>query len=206
MPATSCWSLLPRSFYERDTVAVARTLLGQRLVRTLDGQRLSGLICETEAYGGPQDEASHAYRRTARSEIMYGPAGYAYVYFIYGMHFCLNAVTEREGQAGAVLIRAILAEEGIATMRARRRGIPDSALTNGPGKLCLALNITRSLNGVDLTVGGELSVESGLAVPDQEVRITPRIGVRGDQNALDRPWRFVWRQARLGAREVKEET
>ena len=185
-------TLLSRAFYERDTTVVARDLLGQTLVRVLDGQRLSGLICETEAYGGPEDAASHAHRYTPRSAIMYGPPGYAYVYFIYGMHFCLNAVTESEGRAGAVLIRALLPREGIAAMRARRPGFPDSRLANGPGKLCLALEITGLHNSLDLTVPGDLCIESGLAVPDGEVSTTPRVGVRGDQNALARPWRFVW--------------
>jgi DNA-3-methyladenine glycosylase len=204
MSGSSQWLLLSRSFYERDTVIVARALLGQRLVRVLDGQRLSGLICETEAYGGSQDEASHAFRRTPRSAIMFGPAGYAYVYFIYGMHFCLNAVTESEGQAGAVLIRAVLPDEGIATMRARRPGISDAALANGPGKLCLALGITRLSNGLDLTADGALFIESGTTVADHEVGITPRIGVHGDRDALTRPWRFVWGRAQpdvLGARD-----
>ena len=93
---------------QRDTTAVAQALLGQRLVRMLDGQHLSGLICETEAYGGADDPASHAYRRTPRSAIMFGPPGVAYVYFIYGMHHCLNAVTADDGHPGAVLIRGII--------------------------------------------------------------------------------------------------
>ena len=185
-------SLLSRAFYDRETVVVARALLGQRLVRDLYGQRLSGLVCETEAYGGPEDMASHARRFTPRSAIMYGPPGYAYVYFVYGTHFCLNAVTESEGRAGAVLIRALLPQEGIAAMRAHRPGFANGQLANGPGKLCLALGITGLHNGLDLTVPGALYIESGFAVPDDEVNITPRVGVRGDQRALTRPWRFEW--------------
>ena len=148
---------LPRAFYERDSATVARALLGQRVVRVLDDQRVSGLICETEAYGGADDQASHAYRRTPRSAIMYGPPGYAYVYFIYGMHFCLNAVTEADGQPGAVLIRAIVPDEGVAIMRSRRGRVSghsersDRGLTDGPGKLCQALGIARAQNGIDLT-------------------------------------------------------
>ncbi|MGC8782383.1 MAG: DNA-3-methyladenine glycosylase [Anaerolineae bacterium] len=190
---------LPRSFYDRPTPVVARALLGQRLVRVLEGQRLSGLICEAEAYGGPDDEASHAFRRTPRSAIMYGPPGHAYVYFIYGMYFCLNVVTEADGRPGAVLIRAIVPQEGIETMRRRRQVAGDRHLADGPGKLCLALGITRDQNGLDLTTGGELFIETGVAVPAAEIAATPRIGVRGDADALGRPWRFVWRPRGLSA-------
>ena len=188
---------LPRAIFERDAATVARALLGQRVVRVLNGQRVGGLICETEAYGGTDDQASHAHRRTPRSAIMYGPPGYAYVYFIYGMHFCLNAVTEADGQPGAVLIRAIAPDEGVAIMRGRRGRVSersDRGLTDGPGKLCQALGITRAQNGIDLTVSAELFVETGVAVADEQVEITRRIGVRGDEIARGRLWRFVWRR------------
>lgn len=190
---------LPRSFYDRPTPAVARALLGQRLVRVLDGRRLSGLIAEVEAYGGPDDEASHAFRRTPRSAIMYGPPGHAYVYFIYGMYFCLNVVTEADGRPGAVLIRAIVPQEGIEIMRGRRGGADDRHLADGPGKLCRALDITRAQNGLDLTTSPELFIEAGVAVDEAEIVATPRIGVRGNADALVRPWRFVWRAAGLSA-------
>jgi len=185
---------LPRAFFERDAATVARALLGQRVVRVLDGQRVGGLICETEAYGGADDQASHAYRRTPRSAIMYGPPGYAYVYFIYGMHFCLNAVTEADGQPGAVLIRAIVPDEGVAIMRDHRGRVAERSLTDGPGKLCHALGITRAQNGIDLTASAELSIEAGVPVADEQIEITPRIGVRGDEVARGRLWRFVWRR------------
>jgi DNA-3-methyladenine glycosylase len=191
-------SRLPRAFFDRATLAVARALLGQRLVRMLDGQRLSGLIAEVEAYGGPDDEASHAFRRTPRSAIMYGPPGLAYVYFIYGMYFCLNAVTERDGQPGAVLIRAIVPDEGRTIMRGRRPGVPDERLADGPGKLCLALGITREQSGLDLVTGDELFFEAARAVPESDVESTARIGVRGDQRARSRLWRLVWRRAEAG--------
>jgi DNA-3-methyladenine glycosylase len=187
---------LERPFFARDTVSVARALLGQRLVRVVDGARLSGLICEVEAYAGPDDAASHAYRRTPRSAIMYGPPGHAYVYFIYGMYFCLNAVTEADGHPGAVLLRAILPLDGIETMRERRPGVRDSQLSDGPGKLCTALGISAAQNGLDLCTSEELFLETGAAVPDAAVTVTPRVGVRGDAGAVSRPWRFVWRPAR----------
>lgn len=184
---------LARLFYEQSTVAVARGLLGQRLVRvTDDGCRLSGYICETEAYGGSDDEASHAYRRTPRSAIMYGPPGRAYVYFIYGMYYCLNAVTERDGSPGAVLIRALAPNEGIPFLRRHRPGAPDAHLADGPGKLCQALGITMALNGSDLTTGAQLFVEAVAPVADDRIRSTPRIGVRGNSDARSRLWRFVW--------------
>ena len=188
---------LPRAFYERDAATVARALLGQHVVRMFDDQRVGGLICETEAYGGGDDQASHAYRRTPRSAIMYGPPGYAYVYFIYGMHFCLNAMTEADGQPGAVLIRAIAPDEGVAIMRDHRGRVSersDRGLTDGPGKLCQALGIARAQNGVDLTANAGLSIEAGVTVADDQVEITSRIGVRGDDIARGRLWRFVWRR------------
>jgi DNA-3-methyladenine glycosylase len=184
---------LPPAFYARDTQTVARELLGQRLVRVIEGRRLSGLICETEAYRGADDEASHAYRRTGRSEIMYGPAGRAYVYFIYGMYYCLNVVTEGDGQAGAVLLRAIYPDEGLEWMRARRGDVPDSRLTDGPGKLCQALAINKTQNSVDLTTDAELFIEAGAPVADSAVSVTARVGVRGSDEARRRPWRFLWK-------------
>lgn len=186
---------LPRAFYARDTVAVARALLGQRLVRVLDNQRLGGLICEVEAYGGADDQASHASRRTPRSTIMFGPPGIAYVYFIYGMHYCLNAVTECDGQPGAVLIRSISPEEGIGRLRANRPGVIDRHLADGPGKLCQALSITAALNGIDLTGNSELFIAAGEQVAAREIIAAPRIGVRGDEETQTRPWRFVWQRA-----------
>jgi DNA-3-methyladenine glycosylase len=187
---------LARPFFARDTVTVARALLGQRLVRTIAGIRLSGLICEAEAYAGPDDRASHAFRRTPRSAIMYGPPGYAYVYFIYGMYFCLNVVTEAAGRPGAVLLRAAVPQEGIETLRAHRSGARDSRIADGPGKLCAAMGITGAQNGLDLCTSEDLFLEAGLAVPDGAVTATPRVGVRGDASALTRPWRFVWHPAR----------
>ena len=197
-------SALRQEFFGRATLEVARALLGQRLVRVLDGQRLSGLIAETEAYLGPADQASHAYRLTPRSAIMYGPPGYAYVYFIYGRNHCLNAVTEVAGKAGAVLIRALIPQEGLAVMRARRGLVVDQGahltaaasvrlVADGPGRLCQALAIDRTLNGVALTAPGLLYIEHGIEVPEAEVAITPRIGVRGDEETRLRPWRYLWR-------------
>jgi DNA-3-methyladenine glycosylase len=186
---------LPRSFYERDTVVVAPALLGQRLVRTLNGRRLSGLICETEAYGGADDLASHAYRRTPRSAIMFGPPGVAYMYFIYGMHHCLNAVTAGEGHPGAVLIRGIFPAEGIEIMRGQRPGVADGHLADGPGKLCQALGITLALNGSDLTENAELFITAGEQVNTREIMATARIGVRGAEETRTRPWRFVWQRS-----------
>ncbi len=183
---------LPRSFYERDTVTVARALLGQRLVRVLDGGRLTGLITETEAYGGADDQASHAFRRTPRSAIMFGLAGIAYVYFIYGMHCCLNTVTAADGQPGAVLIRGILPEDGIEHMRVRRPAASAQHLTDGPGKLCRALGITLAQNGLDLTTGADLFLEEAEGVSEDGVLTTPRIGVRGDAETRTRLWRFAW--------------
>ena len=192
---------LSRSFYARDSVTVARAMLGQGLVRVLNGVRLAGWIAETEAYAGPDDPASHAYRRTPRSSIMYGQPGYAYVYFIYGTHHCLNAVTDADGVPGAVLIRALIPQEGLGLMW-QNRGLSSLPVTrtergiaDGPGKLCQALGITMSENGLDLTESAQLFIEAGVAVPADEIEATPRIGVRGDAETRARPWRFVWSPA-----------
>lgn len=152
---------LPRSFYDRDTVTVARELLGKYLVH---GKRV-GRIAEVEAYVGPHDRASHSSRgRTARNAPMFGPPGYAYVYLIYGMYWCMNVVTEREGHASAVLIRAV---EPIA-------GIPGK--TSGPGLLCRAMGIGRELNGHDL-LSADFHIAGKSSDVDFRVVKRPRIGV-----------------------------
>lgn len=186
--------VLPQAFFARDTLIVAPELLGKRLVRVLNGLRMSGIIVEVEAYKGAEDQASHAARgRTARNAAMFGPPGHAYVYFTYGMHHCLNVVTEPEGIPAAVLIRAIAPVEGIELMRRNRPGRSDRELTNGPGKLCQALRIDRSLNGVALTPASGLFIEEGITLERTAIATSPRIGVRGDEQALSAPWRFFIR-------------
>ena len=183
---------LPREFYLRDTLLVARELLGAHLVRTLDGQRAAGRIVEVEAYIGEDDQASHAANgRSQRNRTMYGPGGLTYVYFIYGMHYCLNVVTEADGFPAAVLIRGILPLEGIDLMAARRPGQPRRSLVDGPAKLCQALAIDRQLDGHDLTQGVELWVEPGEPVLDDHIVATPRVNVSGDDRARTVLWRWV---------------
>lgn len=182
---------LGRDFYQRPTLQMARDLLGKQLVRVLNGPRLSGIIVETEAYIGEADKACHASGgRTPRTEVMYGPPGHAYVYFIYGMHHCFNVVTEEEGFPAAVLIRALEPLAGLEWMRRHRPGRPDGQLTNGPGKLCAALAIDRTLNGVDLCTSQVFFIEEGRTVADEETATSPRIGIRSDEVARSRPWRF----------------
>ncbi len=186
---------LDRAFFARDTLTVARALLGQRLVRLLDGERLAGHIVEVEAYIGEDDLASHArFGRTRRNAPMYGPPGHAYVYFIYGMHHCLNVVTDREEFPAAVLIRALEPLEGSEMMRLWRRGAPDGQLTNGPARLCQALAIDRRFDGADLCAPDALLfIERDVHVPDEAVIAGPRVGVRGDERARTVPWRFYVR-------------
>ena len=180
----------PREFYDRPTLTVARALIGARLVRIMDGLRLTGLITETEAYIGEDDLGCHAKAgKTARTEIMYGPAGHAYVYFTYGNHWMLNAVTERAGFPAAVLIRAIQPEEGAQVMSARRGGRD----TLGPGKLTQALGIAKGENGADLTAAASgLWIEAGQAVPNSLVTKSPRVGLNTvPEPWLSKPWRFL---------------
>ncbi|KQC12938.1 MAG: hypothetical protein APR56_05885, partial [Methanosaeta sp. SDB] len=170
-------TILDHAFYRRSTVRVARDLLGQILVRKINGELLSGRIVETEAYTGPGDPASHAARgATPRSAIMFGRPGRAYVYFCYGMHHLLNVVTEREGTAGAVLIRALEPGEGLARMLRNRERNKLRGLLDGPGKLTQALKIGRELNGWDLTGGGELYILGGTPRIGETVIAGPRIG------------------------------
>jgi DNA-3-methyladenine glycosylase len=198
---------LDRDFFNRDTLIVARELLGRRLVRRPDERGsqelpLSGRIVEVEAYVGETDHACHARcGRTKRNAAMYGPPGHAYVYFVYGMHYCLNVVTGREGFPAAVLIRALEPLEGIGVMRERRGGRPDVQLTSGPARLCQALGIDRGFDGMDLCVpDSHLFVEQDGAVPDGQVVTGPRVGVRGDETALTVPWRFYIRDNRYVSR------
>jgi DNA-3-methyladenine glycosylase len=182
--------ILPQSFYNRPTLTVARELLGARLVRVLNGVQLVGLIVETEAYIGETDLACHAkVGLTPRTAPMYGPAGRAYVYFTYGNHWMFNVATEREGFPAAVLIRAIQPIEGIAVMTERRNGRD----TLGPGKLTQAMGIAKSENNVDLTrSNSKLRIETGQAVPDQNVSVGPRVGLnKTPEPWLSKPWRFL---------------
>lgn len=176
---------LRRPFYDRPTLTVARELLGCWLVHELPDGRREGRIVETEAYVGLEDLASHASRgRTPRTEIMFGPPGHAYVYVIYGMHHCLNVVTEATGYPAAVLIRAL--EPGLGV----------SLATNGPGRLCRALDIDRRHNGVDV-VHGPLWIERrGPAVGAEDVATAPRVGVDYAGEWAVRPWRFLLADSR----------
>jgi DNA-3-methyladenine glycosylase len=183
---------IARPFYEQPTLAVARELLGKYLVRKHPDGKTVGRIVETEAYVGPKDLACHASRgRTARTEIMFGPAGYAYVYFIYGVYYCLNIVTEEVDHASAVLIRAVEPVEGIELMKKRRRIEELRNLASGPGKLCQAFAIDKSLNGADVCAGVLYVEDRGEPAP--KILATPRIGVDYAGKWKDKPWRFLIR-------------
>ena len=173
---TKC-RILPRAYFNRPTVTVARSLVGKYLVREIDGRILAGKIVEVEAYVGSQDKACHASKgRTQRTDVMFGLGGVAYVYLIYGMYHCLNVVTEREEFPSAVLIRAIEI---------------DGALIDGPGRLCRALQIDRRLNRVDLTIGESIWFEDrGVLVKRGEVVAHPRVGVDYAGAWAKKPWRF----------------
>ena len=189
---------LIRDFFDRDTLTVARDLLGKYLVRRVDGDLLSGRIVETEAYIGAIDRACHAYggRRTPRTETLYAPPGTAYVYLIYGMYHCLNFVTEGEGVAAAVLLRGLEPAEGAERMAWNRFGRGLSELTpyqrkhflNGPGKVCQALDVTRALNGASLTGDALFLWDAGEAAG--EIHTGRRIGVDYAREAAGFPWRF----------------
>lgn len=184
---------LPRSFFDRSTLSIARDLLGTRLIKVEDGVRIGGVIIEAEAYRGEEDSGCHArVGRTPRTQIMYGPPGHAYVYFTYGMHWMLNFVTEEEGFPAAVLIRAIWPTEGVQIIAARRGSQPRKHWTDGPAKICQALAIDGNFNGYDLCApDAKLFVESGDLMPDQSVTTGPRVGFNNvPEPWLSIPWRF----------------
>ena len=182
---------LPRAFYARPVLEVARACIGKIVVRSCEEGTTAGKIVEAEAYRGPEDLAAHSAggRRTSRTEVMFGPAGYAYVFLIYGMHYHLNLVTGSVGEPHAVLVRAL---EPIAgrTLMASRRGVDEArlTLTNGPGKVCQALGITKHEYGMDLCRGGELFLADG-PLPRRVAR-APRVGVDYAGRWAARPWRF----------------
>lgn len=183
---------LPHTFYQQTTIDVAKQLLGKYLVRQHPEGNTIGRIVETEAYVGPQDLACHASKgRTARTEVMFGPAGHAYVYFIYGFYNMLNLVTEANDHPAAVLIRAVEPVSGIDLMKSRRQLDELRALASGPGKLCQAFAIDRSLNGADLC-DGVLYVEDR-SEPLPKFQATPRIGVDYAGKWKDKPYRFFIR-------------
>jgi DNA-3-methyladenine glycosylase len=185
---------LPRSFYLQPTLRVARALLGKVLVHDAPEGRTAGRIVEVEAYRGPADRAAHSAggHRSPRNEVMYGLAGHAYVYFIYGMHHCMNVVCRPVGVPEAVLLRALEPVAGEPLMR-RRRGLPEAPawrLCRGPGALCQAMGITRADNGADL-VRGRLRIVDGPPVAPGAVARTTRIGVDYAGADARRPWRFL---------------
>lgn len=189
---------LDRQFYNRDSIIVAKELLGKVLVHEIGGQRISAKIVEAEAYMGLEDKAAHSYnaKRTPRVEVMYGDPGFAYVFMIYGIHYCFNIVTSEKGKPQAVLIRAAEPLEGTEWMAHRRFGrsyqqlttSQRKGLTNGPGKLCSAFSIDRRLNGIDLC-NTELYIEEGKS-ENLSIVTTKRVGIDYAMEAKDYPWRF----------------
>ena len=186
-PANRAQRVLPRKFYDRDPRDVARDLLGKRLVSDMAEGRVAGRLVEVEAYLGRSDSASHSYAGpTPRNVAMFGPPGHAYVYAIHA-RWCLNAVTEPEGEPTAVLLRAVEPLEGIELMRRRRGQVAQRDLTNGPAKLCAAFGIDKSLNHWDLTRGQVLWIEDDPAWGGYDTTTSPRIGVT---SARDLPLRY----------------
>ena len=197
---------LARDFYTRDGLTVARELIGKTLIHRVNGRELRGIITETEAYMGVTDKASHAYggRRTKRTETMYLRGGYAYVYLIYGMYSCMNITASTDGVPEAVLIRCVMPDgdtQGILDQVrsvSRRRNLPVTvsgmkpselySLTDGPGKLCCAMGITREQNGADLLAGEFTVADDGWYAP--EILALPRVGIGYAEEAADYPWRF----------------
>ena len=184
---------LKREFYLRpQTLDIARDLLGKLIVvPDADGRRISGMIVETEAYLGEIDRAAHSYggRRTPRNEVTYSVGGHAYVFFIYGMYNQINVVTGQTDHPHVVLIRAVEPVEGIEIMRERRGEMKDRNLTSGPGKLCIALNIDRSLNGEDL-LGNRIWLEDHRTISNWEIATGKRIGIDYAAEDAEKPWRF----------------
>ena len=180
-------NILPKKFYQRDTVVVAKDLLGKKLVRRIGNYEMSGIIIETEAYRHKDDPASHAFRKiTDRNRVMFEEVGMAYVYFTYGMHYCFNVVAKKSKiPAGAVLIRGINPEKGVTRMKKNRDVKNLKNLTNGPAKLTQALEITKQHYGMDLTKKSEIYIEDGLKI--KKIKKSTRVGIKNGKEML---WNF----------------
>ena len=187
-------AVLDRNFFQRETLLVAKQLIGKLLVRTIKNKRVSGIIYETEAYNGEQDLACHAHSgRSVRNAVMYGNGGYAYVYFTYGMHWLFNCVTGKKDFPAAVLIRAIYPLEGTDYIKTQRSPIKEQFWCNGPAKLTKALSITGKFNGVDLcSPFSPLVIEDGISIQENWITSTPRIGIDATPEPWKSlPWRFI---------------
>lgn len=184
---------LTREFYTRDdTLQLARDLLGKTLIVPTDrGERVSGMIVETEAYCGVEDKAAHSYgnRRTKRTETMFAEGGTVYIFFIYGMYFQFNVVAGKIGVPHAILVRAVEPLEGIELMRERRGKMKDANLTSGPGKLCIALGIDKTFNKQDL-LGKQIWLETGREFTPDEIACGKRVGIDYAEEYAEKPWRF----------------
>lgn len=192
--------ILPASFYLRPVLEVSRDLLGKKLVRLIDGCKISGIVCEVEAYDGENDLACHAHSgKTNRNSVMYGPAGRAYVYFTYGIHWMLNCVCGEEGYPAAVLIRALVPFEGLNVMAKNRKGIKPGDFCSGPARLTRAFAIAKECNNIDLTSAQSgLYLENFQTIPEQAVFRTPRIGIQyAGEPWVSLPWRFVVKEPHL---------
>ena len=192
---------LPRAFYARPVLRVARDCIGKHLVHDTPAGRVVGRIVEAEAYRGPEDRAAHSYggRRTPRTEVMFGPPGHAYVFLVYGLHYHVNLVTTAEGAPHAVLLRAVEPVFGVELMAARRNVDPTRVeLTNGPGKLCQAFGIGRDEYGADLCQGSLYLTDA----PTVRVARAPRIGVDYAGKWAERPWRFFDPHSRYVAKRA----
>ncbi len=183
--------IIKREFYQRDTLLVAQELLGKILVREIDGQILSGIITETEAYTS-NDPACHAFNgKTERTKAMFGPVGHCYIYFIYGNHFCMNVVSRKENDiCGGVLIRAIKPLKGIEIMQKNRKTKDIKKISDGPGKLTQALKISKELYGIDLTKKGPLYLINNPELKAFKIEKSVRIGI---SKAVEKEWRFYIR-------------
>ena len=184
---------IQREFYLRDgTLQIAQDLLGKILVVPTDkGERVSGMIVETEAYLGAIDKAAHSYqnRRTKRTETMFAMGGHSYIFFVYGMYFQFNVVVGKVDMPHAILIRAVEPVENIEIMRTRRGKMPDKNLTSGPGKLCIALAIDKTFNDADL-LGDKVWLEDFKTFSDKEISSGKRIGIDYAEEFAEKPWRF----------------
>lgn len=182
---------MTRAFYLQDAELIAPKLLGKRLVHETPEGITAGMIVEVEAYIGPEDKGAHSYmgRRTSRTEIQFGPGGFAYIFSIYGMHCCFNVVTNAVEKPDVVLVRALEPIEGIEIMKERRRCENVISLCNGPGKLCEALDITKAQYGADLCTS-HLYLEEYKNITAEQIMVSPRINIDYAEEYKDRLWRY----------------